>query len=270
MSIQNKYLLVGALLLVSASSIENCKAQGRPVKEVVPSITTTKGIPTKQASATVQSTSGEMSDVQQAINNAPAGGVVEIPNGTYNWTGTLTINKAVTLRGQSKGGVKLVSHGATVNIMEVTDPPSGNVEIADLDCDFATAPNHYVFMIHTNPSNPRGTGRILLHDCTFKTNYAYAIEWGTNGGVIWNCIFDGTNSGGLTGISFVANALGADWTRLETLGTHDTDGLSNTYVEDCQFIKTIIGKAQCLRQFTNRQSWPGNRSLRMSAMGGLR
>jgi hypothetical protein len=166
---------------------------------------------------------------------------VEIPNGSYTWTGTLTIDKSVVLRGQSKGGVKINSHGATVNIISVTEPASGNVEIANLDCDFATASGHYVYMIRTGPSSPRGSGRILLHDCTFKTNYAYAIDWDTNGGVVWNCVFDGTNSGGLSGISFVPRSLNSDWTRTDTLGTHDTDGLSNTYLEDCQFLKTIIG-----------------------------
>jgi hypothetical protein len=187
------------------------------------------------------STKGTPADLQAAINSAAPGSTVEIANGTYTWTSGITLDKAIILKGQSKGGVRIVCTGMSVNVINATEPSTGYLEIADLDFQFSTASGHYVYAIQVYPGHPRGTGRILLHDCAFTTNYAYALEWDTNGGVIYNCDFDGRNSGGLSGISFVPRSLRSSWQSLSTFGTHDQEGLGNTYVEDCVFHQTIIG-----------------------------
>jgi hypothetical protein len=48
----------------------------------------------------------------------------------------LPINKALHLRGQSKGGVKIITSDARLN---VTESVTGNIEISNLDCDYAKA-----------------------------------------------------------------------------------------------------------------------------------
>ena len=60
---------------------------------------------------TVTSPSASQSDVQKAIISAKAGDVVQIPAGTATWSGTLSVKKAVTLRGAG-AGVTIVKDGA--------------------------------------------------------------------------------------------------------------------------------------------------------------
>lgn len=174
---------------------------------------------------------GTSDEVQAAINNTPDGGVVEIRDGTYTWTSAVTINKAIVLRGQSKGGVHITTRNSTVDNIDASEPNDGYVEIANIDFDFEAAPNVWPVPIRITPRNPRTGGRCLLHDCTFACT-SYAVRWETNGGVIWNCTFDHSKSG-YSGISFVCSALNSDWSRPSTLGILDTDGKSNTYIEDC-------------------------------------
>lgn len=179
-------------------------------------------------------------ELQKAIDAAPEGGTVTIPNGSYTWTGQLVINKTVHLLGESKNRVKITNNNTSSNMLDVTASKTGSIEIANLDID-SMQNNVYVFSIRTNPAPDGGGKPILLHDCAFKTGYRYAIEWDTNGGVVWDCVFDGSKSGGVSGISFVARSLPGDWTKVSTLGKLDTGGESNTYIEDCVFEKTIIG-----------------------------
>jgi hypothetical protein len=190
------------------------------------------GVATAVTHKAVEGTPGA---VQTAINNAAPGSTVEIANGTYTWTSGIHLNKAIILRGQSNHGVKLIGNDMTSNLIEVTEPAAGNAEIYNLDIDFSIeGQNYWPYAVVVSPSNPRGSGRVLLHDCVFvATGWNYTVEWATNGGVIWNCTFDGIQSGGLAGIKFVPRNLAPSWTTLATFGTDDKDGLTNTYMEDC-------------------------------------
>jgi hypothetical protein len=171
-------------------------------------------------------TKGTPAEIRAAINRAAPGSTVEIANGTYTWTSGITVDKAIILKGQSKGGVRIVCTGMSVNVITATEPSTGNLEIADLDFQFSTASGHYVYALQVHPSSPRGTDRVLLHDCVLTTNYAYALKWDTNGGVIYNCDFDGRNSGGLSGLTFVPRSLGSSWQSLATFGANDQEGLA--------------------------------------------
>jgi hypothetical protein len=177
---------------------------------------------------------GSPASVQAAINAAAPGSTVEIANGTYTWTSGVHVDKAIKLKGQSKGGVIIKCTEITATLIGAVEPNSGNLQIADLDFQFSGQGG--TFAISVGPSSPRGTGRVLVHDCNFKIlSWGYAIRWTTNGGVIWNCDFDGSANGGMTGIGFKAPDLGDSWQSLATFGTGDRDGLTNTYVEDCIF-----------------------------------
>lgn len=177
-------------------------------------------------------------EIQAKVNNASDGSTIEIPNGNYTWTGELIINKFIHLKGQSREGVRILNNNTSSNLIDVTESKAGSIELSNLEIDSPQS-NIYVFSLRTLPS--QGAKPILLHDCVFKTGYRYAVNWATNGGVIWDCFFDGTKSNGLSGISFVAPSLPGDWTKPSTLGVLDKDGRANTYVEDCVFDKTTIG-----------------------------
>ena len=188
-----------------------------------------------KVSDAVYRSDGSQSDTQGAINAISSGGTVEIPNGTFNWTGTLNVGKAIKLTGQSAGEVTIICHNARADVVDVSEPPSGILDIGSINWDYTKAADIWPFTIRVVAPNPRGSGRVLLHDCNFKSNYAYNILWALNGGVIWNCNFDGKGSSGLIGISFVGQGNNADWTKPSTVGMLDTDGKSNTYVEDCSW-----------------------------------
>src|SRR5271166_5822485 len=58
----------------------------------------------------VYQSNGSASDTQAAVNAAPAGSTVQIPNGSYDWASTgVVLSKPVKLLGQSLGGVTLTS-----------------------------------------------------------------------------------------------------------------------------------------------------------------
>ena len=192
---------------------------------------------------TIVATSGNQSSVQSAVDSASPGDTVQIPDGTFSWSGTLGIGKAIILKGQNKDATTISCKNSGVDTIKATEPLSGNLEIADLDFDFVLKQNTTNFVIRVGMASPRGSGRVLVHDCNFKSNYAYSVEWGVNGGVMWNCNFDGTNADGLTGISFVGHGNDDEWMQPSTLGTLDTDGKHNTYIEDCSF--TFAPIAMC-------------------------
>ena len=193
-----------------------------------------------KVSDTLYRSDGSQSDTQSAVNAVPVGGTVEIPTGTWTWTGTLTINRAIKVQGQSGGGVNMVFHNISVDTIAMVEPPSGIQELSGLNIDYTKADNVWPFAVQLTAPVPRGNGHILVHDCNFKTNYAYAIEIEMNGAVFYNLNFDGSGSGGLTGISMVGRGNNSDWTSVSSVGMLDKGGMQNTYLEDCSFTKANI------------------------------
>ncbi len=91
-----------------------------------------------------------------------------------------------------------------------------------------------------------GTKSVIVRNCEFSTRYmSGAVRVRTNHGIIHNCMFDtGLYAGDGNGpafatddvaISFYAVGLDATWDTVSTMGTQDTTGLNNFYVEDCRF-----------------------------------
>ena len=188
-------------------------------------------------------TDGSQSDVQAACWAAPDNGtaVVIIPNGTFVWSGTLTITNAITLAGQTATGVTILNANPTSDMIYAVSGANGHTNIYWLN--IVQVANNNVgnvsgtaFALVADRTSPNFT--VLIHDCSFDNSavYNYAISCKDNGIVIWNCSFVGSGSLGLGGISFVADKYGyAGWNTPSTLGTLDSTGLNNSYVEDCFF-----------------------------------
>jgi hypothetical protein len=196
-------------------------------------------------SGTTYTTNGTQADVQAACSAAPDNGTVTvvIPNGTYSWSGTLTITNSLNLAGASSNGVVIQNtNGPTAVMISATSSANGNINIywlkvvqvvnnggsssgGQLSCD-RTEPSSYT---------------VLVHDCTFDTTtyFTYAVWVFANGIIFWNDNFPSTGAGAsnLTGINFTCGKYGftSSWNTPDSYGTQDTTGLMNSYVENCSF-----------------------------------
>ena len=194
-------------------------------------------------SGNTYTTNGSQSDVQAAVNAAPDNGsvTVVIPNGTYSWTGALTITKSLALAGASASGVT-INNNFNGALITATSSVNGHINIYWLNIITAfkmLSGTGYASLIcdRTEPSNYT----VLVHDCTFDSQayFVFPVYFYANGIVMWNCNFPGTGGGAvcLTGIDLECAKYGvtSSWNTADTWGTQDTTGLRNSYVENCTF-----------------------------------
>lgn len=184
-------------------------------------------------------TDGSQSDVNLAIRAASDGSTVEIPAGNFAWTSQTNINKAIHLKGQGSTSTNITNDNTLTDMILIRAAKGGHAEISDLHVSSPQS-SIFVYSIKTVPGEGWIGKPILLHDCSFKTGFRYAVEWDVNGGVIWNCYFEG-DAGGASGISFVPRSQSTSWRSASTMGKDDKDGAANTYVEDCTFKDLHIG-----------------------------
>jgi hypothetical protein len=195
-------------------------------------------------SGTTYTTNGTQADVQAACSAAPDNGTVTvvIPNGTYNWSGTLSITHSLNLAGASSNGVVIQNANATSLMISATSSAKGNINIYWLNI---------VQVVNNGGSSGRGqlacdrtepsSYTVLVHDCTFNTTtyFTYAIWVRANGVIFWNDNFPATGAGptNLTGISFTCDKyrFTSSWNTPDSYGTKDATGLMNSYVENCSF-----------------------------------
>jgi hypothetical protein len=201
-------------------------------------------------SGTTYTTNGSQSDVQRACNAVPDNGTVTvvIPNGTYSWTGTLTIRKSLTLAGASSTGVKINNNLASGAMISATAGAAGHINIYWLNVvQMANNGGGKGFAL-TCDRTERGRYTVVVHDCTFSSGsiYTYMVLCRDNGIIFWNDTFvgDGPNDPlAAGGISFVCQKYGytSSWNTPDTYGVQDTTGLANCYVEDSKFYDGATG-----------------------------
>lgn len=175
------------------------------------------------------------------------------PTGTRTWMqGTVTSYSGTSLVmsiGTTAGGgthpLWIVSTPAASTItcntgssrtIQITEDASHSVEVSGLRivASFTEDNNNQCIGI-----NPTSSGKpTLIHDCYFETNATSAggIHTESPRGIVWNTSFASfpftmaplaihAKSGGTT----------SSWTSASTMGSNDTGGTGNFYVEDCDF-----------------------------------
>jgi hypothetical protein len=179
-------------------------------------------------------TDGSASSVQAAIDQAQPGDTIAVPSGSYTWKQPVANNnKFVRILGHNT----TITRGVTTSdMLSLSSSSSGCAELGGINFidPYDGSQTNYSFLLSVWPAAPYVP---LIHDCTFTTQYAYAIRFGDNGGVVWFCKF-WTKSGLLGGISFVLPQTTGDanWNKPDTLGqAGDPTGTLNTYIEDCTF-----------------------------------
>lgn len=182
--------------------------------------------------ATSTAASCSASNVQSAINAASAGDTVNIPAGSCSWpANSVTLSKAITLNGAGQGSTTIdVSAGNPT--FTINKQSTGVVRITNITF---TAENNY------NLPNPiliegawLGTQPVIFQNDTFTVNNVRMIDSFSAGGVIFSHItFNGQWDDFFLTVKDGSNT--NSWTTADTMGSKDTTGTENIYVEDSTF-----------------------------------
>ena len=174
----------------------------------------------------INATSASETHVQEAITAASVGNTVQVPAGSGTWN-TLSINKAIHLVGAGIGVTNITL--GTGN--SITKQVSGVTYMRGFT--FArsggTNANHGFGISGSWTARP-----VVIEDCRFDVSGSGLFFPTVTGGVIWakcqfHALWDDScirpkNIGGLS-----------EWQTADTIGTNDTIGERNFYVEDCYF-----------------------------------
>lgn len=189
--------------------------------------------------ATVNAASCNRSDVQTAINSAQNGDTVIVPNGSCTWTGDIVFSKGIRLLGETKGSVNITHSAGTLNLVSVTTNASNSVEIANLNFLAGSVSGTAEYLSVAGSGKPA-----LIHDNYFQNKgfTVGCIKWSAVGGVVWNNVFESLEANGSGGGCFQlkSESLGSSWATASTMGTADTNGTSNVYIENNTFRKIIL------------------------------
>jgi len=109
---------------------------------------------------------------------------------------------------------------------------------------------HHVEISGIKIANGSGSGRrvevnrngasgkaVLMHDCWLEAGTGGDLYWtDSNRGVIWNCSFDASPfSMAQLAVHHQADEVTNSWTTPSTMGSADTTGVTNLYIEDSDF-----------------------------------
>ena len=183
------------------------------------------GILEPASAATVNAASCQLSAVQSAIANATDGDVVAVPAGDCSW-GSLTISKGIHLRGAGADATNITLSGAITLRKHATR----SVEVSGFTFRRSGGGNSARMMYVEGPWNGEPP---LIHDNVFIASNSGIIRYQTNGGVIYRNTF----RGGLddSGLQHKVDGDRESWSTPDTMGTRDTNGKRNLYVEDNVF-----------------------------------
>jgi hypothetical protein len=177
--------------------------------------------------ATLSASSCASSAVQSAINSASSGDTVIVPNGSCTWTSGITITgKAIHLQGQTAGSVRITHNAGGTFLISVTESSAGSVQISKFAFIGGGGTAQTILMHASSNGRP-----ILIHDNDWQGSIS-AIRTHTNRGVIYKNTIN-TNSNDRSFVQCKPEDLGmSSWESAHTMGTADTTGTRNLYVEE--------------------------------------
>jgi hypothetical protein len=185
--------------------------------------------------ATLNAASCSDRDVSAAIASASNGDTVIVPNGACTWTSGISTSKQIALLGATVDGVTITHGAGSATLLSFTIGSSSRTRIGNLRFMPGSATGTYVEV--------QGSGLTpLMHDVYFNIpnfQLAWAVRWVVDkGGVIWRATFESTDYGSkVYGSDSGCLVVKGDvpWNAASTLGTLDTNGTTNLYIEDSTF-----------------------------------
>src|SRR5207249_2567876 len=217
------------------------------------------------ALGTVYNSDGTATNVQYLHDNfAQAGDTITLPAGTFTWSTPVTISKAIVIEGGGSGriigdtksfvqvgtgpktfittrsGLPIVV-GQTLRVAKMPHPPGGggseSVPPARGTYMEGTVTSYSGTTLEMNITSTAGTGTWTVWWFENDGGGAAAIFAASNQGLVWNCSFDDTFSQASVAVvqKWEFGAGDVSWTTNSTMGSDDTNGATNFYVEDCDF-----------------------------------
>jgi hypothetical protein len=211
------------------------------------------GVANNSHAATIAAANCSLTSVQTAVNTAVDGDKVVIPDGSCAWSGGISTNKQIKIEAQSYTPTPRGTMTRSVTITNNSSAPlfsmqSGNnynVGVSGIRFNEGTGSANAIKFTGSGSKVP------LLNDCSFQNKQRNGsaadvalISWLAQGGVAWNIYIDGTGFGsggdpgptvGSVSVHFKSPRA---WYTASTLGTLDTNGNINVYIEDSTFINT--------------------------------
>ncbi|HWO94594.1 MAG TPA: hypothetical protein VNL92_07505 [Dehalococcoidia bacterium] len=148
-----------------------------------------------------------------------------VPAGDCSW-GSLTISKGIHLRGAGAGATNITLSGAITLRKHATR----SVEVSGFTFRRSGGGNSAKMMYVEGPWNGEPP---LIHDNVFIASNSGIIRYQTNGGVIYRNTFRGDLDD--SALQHKVDGDSESWSTPDTMGTRDTNGKRNLYVEDNVF-----------------------------------
>jgi hypothetical protein len=193
--------------------------------------------------ATLNAASCSTSSVQAAINTAAHGDTVVIPNGTCTWTSGISTSKQITITGQTRGGVVITHSAGGGDLFALKTGASFSTRLSNLTFLAGSGTGRYLHI--GGPGKPP-----LIHDNYFRVPHfqlLHCLRLSRNGGVIYRNTFESLSAGG-AGSGCVQVKPESDpisWSSASTMGTADTTGTANVYIENNVFNNIFLQAIDC-------------------------
>jgi len=221
---------------------------------------------------TIVASSCSQADVQTAVTASSDGDTVEIPNGSCAWASGISTTKQIRIEAQN---YTPTSGGDTARNVVLTNNSSGPM------FHFTTGNSYHVGIAGirinegtggTNALEITGSGSkvALVNDMYFEgddrfgsTESVSVIAWKALGGVVWNTRFVGVGDPiTISGAFFLVHSPRA-WTTASTMGSLDTNGDVNLYIEDSSFynIHPVVDADQGARVVFRYSTFDGSAGL---------
>lgn len=199
--------------------------------------------------ATIAASSASTADVQAACDAAASGDTVTIPNGTVTWTSGVSTTKQLIIRALNYTPTPAGTEGSGATSRNVTITNNSSAALFTLQ----TSSTYHVGLGGIRFNEGTGTGGMLsisgsgtkvplIFDCYFENKSRHwpderVITITCRGGVMWNCIMQGTFDPNTVGegscLLDIGGTAGVNtWTSPSSLGALDTNGDINFYLED--------------------------------------
>jgi hypothetical protein len=179
--------------------------------------------------------------VQAAVRRASNGDTVQVPAGTCSWTGSLSISKAIHLKGSS--AVKIINNNpATDDLVGLSESSAGSIRVSGFTWQKGIGPNTtYGNAVIGMYAQSNGKPILIDHNTFNMSGSGNSIRAITNKGVIWANTFTGEIGGSEGKGCYCNNAsalrhktaatMNSSWTTPSIFGTADVNGDQNLYFE---------------------------------------